>query len=138
MEKKIRALIKQAMIDKNKNKQLTYKSILENAQKIAKNDGNRVVTNDDFIKATKNEIKQLNDLYEYVKMDDVKGKEVCEKIGYCQDILPKMANEQEIMEYLVSNNIDKNIGTCMRSLKEHFGANMDGKLANNIVRQYIA
>lgn len=54
MEAKIRSLIKEAMIEKNKNKQITYKSILENAQKIAKNDGNREMTDSDIIKAAKN------------------------------------------------------------------------------------
>jgi hypothetical protein len=36
METKIRGLIKEAMIEKNKSKQITYKNILETAQKTAK------------------------------------------------------------------------------------------------------
>lgn len=36
MESKIRALIKQSMLEKNKNKTITYRSILETAQKTAK------------------------------------------------------------------------------------------------------
>ena len=89
MEARVRMLIKDAMKDKNEAAKLTYRSILENAQKIAKNDGNRAVTDDDFIKAAKNEIKQLNDLYEYVKNDSVRATEIAEKVGYCQGLLPQ-------------------------------------------------
>ena len=137
MEAKVRQLMKQAMIDKNENAKITYRSILENALKIAKNDGNRAVTNDDFIKAAKNEVKQLNDLYEFAKNDPVRSVEIKEKVGYCEAILPQMVSEDQILEYLTSNNIEKNIGICMKSLKTQFGNTLDGKMANGVVRQYI-
>lgn len=137
MEAKVRHLIKEAMIQKNETAKITYKSILENALKIAKADGNRAVTNDDFVKATRNEIKQLNDLYEYAKTDEVRAKEITEKIEYCEFILPEQITENQIVDYLTSNNIEKNIGVCMKSLKAHFGSNLDGKMAQTVVRQYI-
>lgn len=137
MEARVRMLIKDAMKDKNEAAKLTYRSILENAQKIAKNDGNRAVTDDDFIKAAKNEIKQLNDLYEYVKNDSVRATEIAEKVGYCQGLLPQAVTEEQILEYLNTNNIEKNIGVCMKNLKAQFGSALDGKMAQGVVRQYI-
>lgn len=137
MEKKIRQLVKQAMIEKNDNAKITYKSILENGLKIAKNDGNRTATDDDFIKAAKNEIKQLTDLSEYVKNDEVRSAEINEKIGYCKDILPQAISEEQILEYLNTNNIEKNLGVCMKTLKAQFGSALDGKMAQGIVKQYI-
>ena len=137
METRVRMLIKDAMKDKNEAAKLTYRSILENAQKIAKNDGNRAVTDDDFIKAAKNEIKQLNDLYEYVKNDSVRATEIAEKVGYCQGLLPQAVTEEQILEYLNTNNIEKNIGVCMKNLKAQFGSALDGKMAQGVVRQYI-
>ena len=137
MEARVRMLIKDAMKDKNEAAKLTYRSILENAQKIAKNDGNRAVTDDDFIKAAKNEIKQLNDLYEYVKNDSVRATEIAEKVGYCQGLLPQAVTEEQIIEYLNTNNIEKNIGVCMKNLKAQFGSALDGKMAQGVVRQYI-
>ena len=68
MEIKVRQLIKQAMLDKNENAKLTYRSILANALKTAK-DNAREIIDDDIIRATKNEIKQLTELYEYVKTE---------------------------------------------------------------------
>lgn len=138
METKIRQLIKDAMINKNENAKITYRSILENALKIAKADGNRSVTNDDFIKATRNEIKQLNDLYEYAKTDNVRATEIKEKINYCNAILPEQITEAQIIEYLTTNNIEKNIGVCMKTLKAQFGSNLDGKMAQGIVKEYIS
>ena len=137
MEAKVRQLMKQAMIDKNENAKITYRSILENALKIAKNDGNRAVTNDDFIKAAKNEVKQLNDLYEFAKNDPVRSVEIKEKVSYCQEILPQMVTEEQILEYLTTNSIDKNIGVCMKSLKAQFGNTLDGKMAQEVVKRYI-
>ena len=48
-----------------------------------------------------------------------------------------MVTAEEITDYLTSNNIEKNIGVCMKSLKTKFGNTLDGKMANVIVRQYI-
>ena len=136
MEIKVRQLIKQAMLDKNENAKLTYRSILANALKTAK-DATREITDDDIIKATKNEIKQLTELHEYVKNDEIKSADFIEKIKYCEDILPQMVTTDQIIEYITHNNIEKNIGVCMKSLKTKFGSTLDGKMANGVVRQYI-
>ena len=138
METKVRQLVKQAMIDRNENAKVTYKSILENALKIAKADGNRAVTDDDFIKATKNEMKQLNDLSEFVKKDDERLAVIGEKYSYCKALLPKMVTKEQIVEYLTTNNIEKNIGVCMKALKTQFSSTLDGKMAQGIVREYIS
>lgn len=135
MERKIRALIKEAMIERNKNKQITYKNILEAAQKIAKTT-NSDVTDEMLVKATKNEIKQLNDVIGYYADGSAQKAEIIEKINYCEAVLPKMASDEDIMSYLTDNNIEKNIGVCMKALKSKFGANMDGKSASIIAKQY--
>ena len=137
METKIRSLIKEAMIEKNKNKQITYKNILEAAQKKAK-ETQVAVTDEMIINATKNEIKQLNDLIGFCAPGSDKFNETTEKIEYCKAVLPKMASEEDILNYLVENEIEKNIGVCMKALKEKFGANMDGKMASVIAKEYVS
>lgn len=137
MERRVRELIKEAMRTKNENAKITYRSILENALKIAKNDNNRAVTDDDFIRATKNEIKQLNDAAQYVKNDPIKAIVFAEKISYASTLLPETVTERQIMEYLVENDVDKNIGICMKTLKAVFGSSLDGKMAQGVVKQYI-
>ena len=137
MEQKLRELIKHAMIEKNKTKQRTYKSILDGAQKIAKQT-NGTVTDDMVIRAIKNEIKQLNELQKYCEQDICKLAEIRVKTQYCEELLPKMATEDEIRDYLTANDIEKNIGICMKSLKAHFGSMLDGKVAQRIVKEYIS
>lgn len=138
METKVRALIKQAMIDKNVNAKTTYSSILETALKAAKADGNRAVTDNDFVEAAKKEVKLLKDYLEYVSTDAEKTAEINEKLGYCEVILPKMATAEQILEYLTTNNIEKNMGVCMKTLKSAFGSTLDGKVASETVKSYIA
>lgn len=58
MEKKIRTLIKDSMINKDKVALTTYKSVLENAQKLAK-DKKEDVNDSYIITSIKKEIKQL-------------------------------------------------------------------------------
>ena len=137
MEKKIRQLVKQAMIDKNDNAKITYKSILENGLKIAKNDGNREVIDNDFIKAAKNEIKQLRDLAEFTKNDPKRTIEITEKISYASSLLPEVIGEQQILDYLTQNNVEKNISICMKTLKTQFGSALDGRMAQEVVKHYI-
>lgn len=135
METKIRSLIKEAMLEKNKEKQITYKNILECAQKIAKQT-NVSVTDEMIVKAIKNEMKQLNDVLVYYTSGTEKYEEVKTKLQYCEVLLPKMATEEEIIDYLMKNTIEKNIGICMKKLKEYFGMNMDGKLASKVAKEY--
>ena len=136
MEKKIRNLIKEAMTEKNKNKQITYKNILGHAQKIAKIT-NMAVTDEMIVNAIKNEIKELRELLPYCEVGTERYVEVTEKLTYCEAVLPEMASENDIMQYLIENNADKNIGACMKMLKEHFGANMDGKMASMVAKKYV-
>ena len=137
METKIRNLIKESMLEKNKNKQITYKNILECAQKIAKQT-NVSVTDEMIVRAIKNEIKQLNDVLVYYNSGTEKYQEVMDKIGYCEILLPKMATENEIMTYLIDHTVEKNMGICMKVLKEHFGMNMDGKIASKVAKEYVS
>ena len=136
MEKKLRELIKQAMLEKNTEKKQTYKNILETAQKIAK-EKKTEVTDSLIFDAAKKEIKQINDLLEYVKETDNKYKVLVQNKEYAESILPKMVSEQEILDFLTSNNIDKNMGTCMKALKAEFKDSLDGKLAAKTTKKYL-
>ena len=136
LEQKLRELIKEAMKNHKEEAKLTYKSILENAQKLAKEKKEEV--NDSYIIASaKKEIKQLTDLLEYYEQNSDKYEEANRKIDLAKGILPKMAEADEIRDYLVTNNIDKNMGICMKTLKDHFKDSLDGKQASKVVKEYI-
>ena len=137
MEQKIRNLIKQAMIEKDKDKQTVYKSILENAQKIAKNDMNRFVNDGDFVKALRNEIKAMNDLKAYVNEDDPRYKIITKRIYLCTALLPRIVSEEEVYAFLKGENIEKTMGACMKACKVHFKEAFDGRAMQSIVKDYI-
>lgn len=136
MEQKIRQLIKENMLAKNKNATTTYKNILETAQKIAKQT-NVAVSDDMIIAAVKKEVKQLNDLLGYVEKGSDKYSEIMDKLSYCESALPKMVTPEEILTFLCTENLEKNMGVCMKALKAKFGANMDGKVASMVVKSYV-
>lgn len=136
MEKMLRDLIKKAMIEKNKLAQLTYKSILENAQKLAKEKKEDV--NDSYIiSAAKKEIKQLEDLLKYCEENSPKFAETRDKIALAEGILPSMTSKEDIMYYLVSMKMEKNMGVCMKALKLRFKDSLDGRIASGVVKEYI-
>lgn len=134
MEQKLRELIKQAMLEKNTEKKQTYKNILETAQKIAK-DKKTEVTDSLIFDAAKREIKQINDLLAYVKETDEKYRVLVQNKEYAESILPKMVSEQEILAFLTTHSIEKNMGVCMKALKVEFKDNLNGKVASQVVRQ---
>lgn len=136
MEKMLRDLIKKAMIEKNKLAQLTYKSILENAQKLAK-EKKEDVNSSYIISAAKKEIKQLEDLLKYCKEGTEQYNETKTKIELAECILPRMTSKEDIMNYLVSEHIEKNMGVCMKALKSRFKDSLDGGIASGVVKEYI-
>lgn len=141
MEQKLRALIKEAMIEKKEtgktNKYQTYKNILETAQKLAK--ASLAAVNDSYIyDATKKEMKQLADLQAFCKPGTSKYDDIAECMEIAQSILPKMATPEEILSFLRGEHLEKNMGVCMKAVKAKFGDALDGKVASMVVKQYIA
>lgn len=141
MEQKLRELIKEAMIEKKEtgktNRYQTYKNILETAQKLAK--ASLVeVTDSAIYDAAKKEIKQLMDLQAFCNPGTERYKDITECIEIAQSILPKMATPEEILSFLQSKNLEKNMGVCMKAVKAKFGDALDGKVASMVVKQYIA
>ena len=141
MEKKLRQLIKEAMILKketgNSNRYQTFKNILEKAQKEAKDKRLDLVSDELIILAAKREIKQLEDALQYFGEDDKRKDDTLECIKYAKELLPTMITEEQIIKFLTDNNIDKNMGACMKALKNEFRDALDGKVASATVKNYI-
>ena len=145
MEKKLRQLIKEAMIAKmkdksveNENKYQTLKNILETAQKVAKEKRIEELSDSMIVDAAKKEIKQLNDLLVYCKDNETKKVEIDICLTTAELLLPQMATREEISLFVEKNkNIAENIGAMMKLLKAEFGDTLDGKLASQIVKEIL-
>lgn len=145
LENQLRILLKQSMLArkndpslKNKIENLTFKNILQNAQKAAKD--KQIVEIDDsmVIDAAKKEIKQLNDLLQFCENKPEKVEEIDIAINAAELFLPKMATEAEIEAFVNAHkNEASNVGAMMKLLKANFGASLDSRIASTIVKNNI-
>lgn len=139
----LRGKIKDAMIEKKNTgdglRYQTLKNVLEKAQKIAKEQRTEIITDSMIIDAAKKEIKQHKDLLEYCTEGSDKYNETVKCISYAEEMLPKMASEEDIMQFLINNKDSVgNIGAAMKLLKAEFGDSLDGKKASGIVKKFLS
>lgn len=138
---KLRAEIKDGMLNKNTIKRDLFKLVLNKAQAIAKEQ--KCEINDDIvIKAGNSELKQLNQTLELTPEGTDFYKENLVKKQILVDFLPKMLSEEEIREkvigYLGELAIDwKNKGIVMKTLMPRFKGIADGKLVNKIISEVV-
>lgn len=130
----LRKDILNAKREKDKEKTLVLTTFLEVALKIAKDDGNREVTDQDLISSVKKEIKMATE----AKDKGAPYSELVFEIG--NKILPKKMSERELrvtIETIVEDLDGKpNIGSIMKELKT-YGDSVDMKMANIIIKEII-
>mgnify|MGYP003453530978 FL=1 len=130
----IRKEILNAKREGDKEKSLILTTFLENAQKIAKEDKNREMTDQDLVAGVKREIKMA----EQSKAAGAPYSELVFELG--KDFLPKQMTERELrvtIEAIVSDLDTPNMGLIMKELKT-FGDSVDMKLANTIIKEVLA
>lgn len=134
--------IKQDRLEARKSgdeyKQVPYFNfLLGEIEKIGKNNGNRVTTNDEAITVIK---KLLNNVKISIDSNpnDIPVNLLNEKT-YLENLLPSMVGE-DVVKFTIKDLISKgaNKGTIMKELKIKFGVTIDMKLAGNYVDEIIA
>lgn len=135
----IKIALKEKLKTKNDTKYSVYKNILDKTQKDVKEKKIEVITDDYVITAARKELKQLEDTLSYItkESDPDRYEKLTTSIAIINDFLPKSVSENEILDFLKNNDVDKNMGICMKALKNKFGVNLDGRTASSIVKNYI-
>ncbi len=135
----IKIALKEKLKTKNDTKYSVYKNILDKTQKDVKEKKIEVITDDYVITAARKELKQLEDTLSYItkESDPDRYEKLTTSIAIVNDFLPKSVSENEILDFLKNNDVDKNMGICMKALKNKFGVNLDGRTASSIVKNYI-
>lgn len=135
----IKIALKEKLKTKNDTKYSVYKNILDKTQKDVKEKKIEVITDNYVITAARKELKQLEDTLSYItkESDPDRYEKLTTSIAIVNDFLPKSVSENEILDFLKNNDVDKNMGICMKALKNKFGVNLDGRTASNIVKNYI-
>lgn len=140
---KIRADIKQSMIDKNVVRRDVLKMVLDKANALAKDKKIETPTNEMIIDAINKEKKQIQQTIDILKTN---GKEKSDlysesitKLNILNEYLPKQLSEDElrseIVKFIEDNNLDKsNMGALMGKIMPVFKGKADGKLINQIVK----
>ncbi len=129
----IRKEILNAKREGDKEKSLILTTFLENAQKIAKEDKNREMTDQDLVAGVKREIKMA----EQSKAAGAPYSELVFQLG--ASFLPKQMTERELrvtIEAIVSDLDKPNMGAIMKELKT-FGDSVDMKAANVIIKEIL-
>jgi len=119
------------------NKAKVYQAVLCTAQLIAKEDGNREVTESDITNAYKKEVKMAEQSKEA-------GAPFLEEVFDCADeFLPKQLSENELSEIIqteVQNQGEKSMklmGIIMKILNEKYPDQFDRKLASDLIKKEI-
>lgn len=126
----VRSAIRQIMAEFPK---LTVPITLESGKKTTRPKTKEEITNDDIVGIIQGLIKSERMVLAAKKEDS------SEYLGILQSYLPRMASREEITVW-IEQNIDfsdyKNKMQAMKPIMEHFGKQADGKMVNEILRQW--
>ena len=112
---------------------------LSEIEKVGKNNGNRVTTNDEAIKVVQKLVATIDENIKYAeqKADLVRLVELDLEKAILESVLPQMASDEEVRNYLLASFVEApaNKGVIMKVLKEKFGALVDMKRAGQIATE---
>lgn len=108
-------------------------------EKVGKNNGNRVTTEDEAIKVVQKLIATIDENIGFATLEQNENRLVhlnFEK-RILSSVLPEMVSMDEVRQYLVSSFVEKpaNKGIPMKVLKDKYGSKVDMKAAGNIVSE---
>lgn len=108
---------------------------LSEIEKIGKNNGNRITTEDEAIKAIQKIVATLENNMQIA--DVVTASRIQEEINILSSVLPRMVSDEEVRSYLLASFVETpvNKGVAMKALRTKFGALIDMKSAGEIVTE---
>ena len=134
----IKALRKEMMLAKktDPNKSTVLAMLLDAAQKIAKNDGNRETNEKDILAAAKRELKMAHQSMEA-------GIDVGNAVEILEAFIPKTLSPEEtqkIIDTIVADLPEKNpkmMGMVMGTLKKEYGEKLNMGVASQMVKEAL-
>ena len=134
----IKALRKEMMLAKktDPNKSTVLAMLLDAAQKIAKNDGNRETNEKDILAAAKRELKMAHQSLEA-------GIDVGNAVEILEAFIPKTLSPEEtqkIIDTIVADLPEKNpkmMGMVMGTLKKEYGEKLNMGVASQMVKEAL-
>lgn len=103
-------------------------------EKVGKNSGNRATTDDEAIRVVQKLIATIDENIK-ITTDAVRVQSFEQERNLLNSVLPQMASEQEIRNFLATLDSPANKGVVMKALKEKYGARADMKQAGAIASE---
>lgn len=132
---KIKDLLLEARKAKKTAEITFYSTLLGELVAIGKNNGNRETTDDEAVRHIK---KWVSNIDETIR---ARGEGVCTELLYekvlCQQFLPQQLDDVVLREIIAAmiDTLGKNQGIVMKTLKEQYPNQYDGKLASTIFKE---
>ena len=118
-------------------------TLISEAEKVGKDDGNRETTSSEVIKVIKKFIKNLNEVLDVTK-SEVTFSDTQHELRILESYLPQQLDEVAlttlIQAIIDANEITnmKGMGTVMKELKAHHDGEYEGKMASDIVKKLLS
>jgi uncharacterized protein YqeY len=111
--------------------------VIAEINKVGKNAGNRITTEDEAIKTVQKIVATLRDNLNY-RLTEVDDERTRQQIVILESVLPQMVTEDVVRATIatLANTTEFTKGSVMKALKSKFGALVDMKTVNNILIEY--
>ena len=114
--------------------------VLSEIERVGKNDGNRVTTEDEAVKVVQKIVSTLRDNLNYA-LRDLDKEHIHQQLAVLESALPQMVDETQIRDAIQDLMFDPNFivnkGNVMKALRTRFGALVDLKRAGTILEEYL-
>jgi uncharacterized protein YqeY len=107
---------------------------LSEIEKVGKNAGNRVTTDDEAIRVVQKLIATIDENIR-VTLDDTRRVAFEQERAVLNSALPQMVNEADVRKFLATLGTPANKGVVMKALKEKYGALVDMKQAGAVATE---
>lgn len=109
-------------------------TLLSEAIRIGKDDGNRETTDVEVVAYVKKMTSGVEECVEALAPWDERIPDMMKEIELLKKYLPQQLSEAELRKVISDANLGKNVGAVMKFLKENYAGKYDAKLASEIVK----
>ncbi len=143
MKEELKASMKEAMKAKDKPRLQTIRSILSAFQYEEMQKGVDELDEKGCIAILQSELKKRKESLEFAEKDGRQDliDEANAEIAVIESFLPKQLSNEELEKLVVTlkeENPDANMGVIMKSLKEKYAGQYDGRAASELVKKVLA
>jgi len=116
-------------------------TVIGECEKIGKDAGNRLVTDDECLSVIRKFVKNINETISYLKSEDERLPGLKVEKDILSGFLPAMLSEDEIRAEIIAmirKNPDITFGGVMGSLSKNFKGLFDGRVAQSLAKEELS